>query len=268
MDNDQLRYSTVHFDVRKKLDISFPDYILLDMIYILSGKYGKCYKSTSALASDMGLSFNGVKKMIQRLVDRELIITDGHTLQVTQAFMDVAYFNKTGRVSEIAQSSIDKSENIVKSQKLHKVQKPAKDNRGEAQKDGITSEIAQSGSKLHKVHKIAQSSDKNKHRTKKNNKHIPIEARNLETALYLSVKRNFPNLQVKDPQGSWAEDIEKIHRIDGYSWEKIVAVAKWSQEDNFWQQNIRSGKKLREKFDTLMVRVTSGNGRAPKVVKI
>jgi hypothetical protein len=129
------------------------------MIHVLSGKYGKCYKSTSALAYDMGLSFNGVKKMIQRLIDRELLLSDGNTFQVTQAFIDIAYFNKTGRVTKTAQSAnqgTTEVKNVLKQPKLHKVQQTL------LEEDDITTKTAQSSKKLHKVQRIAQSSDKNK----------------------------------------------------------------------------------------------------------
>jgi hypothetical protein len=49
----------------------------------------------------------------------------------------------------------------------------------------------------------------------------------------------------------WARDIDKLIRIDGHSPEEIEAVIRWCQADPFWQANIRSCKKLREKYDTL-----------------
>lgn len=49
----------------------------------------------------------------------------------------------------------------------------------------------------------------------------------------------------------WARDIERLIHIDGHSPEEIEAVIQWCQADPFWQANIRSGKKLREKYDTL-----------------
>lgn len=55
----------------------------------------------------------------------------------------------------------------------------------------------------------------------------------------------------------WAEDIEKLHRIDGYDYKLITAVADWSQQDNFWKQNIRSGATLRKQFTKLLVRIKS-----------
>lgn len=59
----------------------------------------------------------------------------------------------------------------------------------------------------------------------------------------------------------WAADIERIHRIDGYEWELISRVLKFSQSDLFWQRNILSGAKFRKQFVTLMSHM--GKGPAP-----
>ena len=49
----------------------------------------------------------------------------------------------------------------------------------------------------------------------------------------------------------WADDIDKLIRIDGHDPQEIEAVVRWCQTDSFWKANIRSGWKLREKFDQL-----------------
>lgn len=49
----------------------------------------------------------------------------------------------------------------------------------------------------------------------------------------------------------WAGDIDRLIRIDGHTPEEIEPVIRWCQADPFWQANVRSGKKLRDKFDTL-----------------
>lgn len=63
-----------------------------------------------------------------------------------------------------------------------------------------------------------------------------------------------------EPQ-KWAADIEKLNRIDGYPYDVIMAVVRWSQDDDFWKQNIRSGSKLRKQFETLLVRMKSQKQR-------
>jgi hypothetical protein len=63
----------------------------------------------------------------------------------------------------------------------------------------------------------------------------------------------------------WAHDIDKIIRVDGRRSEDVEAVIIWCQKDQFWGPNILSGRKLREKFDTLIGRMSSnGNAQKPK----
>ena len=65
---------------------------------------------------------------------------------------------------------------------------------------------------------------------------------------------------------SWADAIDKCNRIDGHPWDEIKLVLKFSQDDPFWQANILSGKKFREKYVELLAKMTAGAapaGRAP-----
>jgi hypothetical protein len=57
----------------------------------------------------------------------------------------------------------------------------------------------------------------------------------------------------------WAEDISKLNRIDGRTWEEIEDVIRWVKTPGqFWAPNIMSGKKLREKFDTITAQMKRG----------
>lgn len=62
-------------------------------------------------------------------------------------------------------------------------------------------------------------------------------------------KSNFkqPNLK------RWEADIEKAIRIDSRTVDQLISCINWiySEQGSFWIPNIMSGKKLREKFDTM-----------------
>jgi hypothetical protein len=62
---------------------------------------------------------------------------------------------------------------------------------------------------------------------------------------------------------SWAVSIERLHRIDGRSWERIREVIGWLPSSNFWAPNIQSGEKLRKQFDRLEVEMAKTRGRSP-----
>jgi hypothetical protein len=94
-------------------------------------------------------------------------------------------------------------------------------------------------------------------------------------------------VRVRDPKAKaartedltgWARDIDLLMRIDQRSPDEIRRVIEWCQlPGGFWGPNILSGRKLREKFDTLsgqMMRETSdakyerrnGNYRVPQIL--
>ena len=80
---------------------------------------------------------------------------------------------------------------------------------------------------------------------------IPLQiAKHLEDSI-LVFKPNFN--RPKSLEG-WATDIEKAIRIDGRTKEELTECIDWiftTFKGEFWRANIQSGKKLREKFDTL-----------------
>lgn len=55
----------------------------------------------------------------------------------------------------------------------------------------------------------------------------------------------------------WAGDFDKLNRIDGYSWEDIKETLGWSQQDEFWKNNILSGQTFRKQFVKLFLTMTS-----------
>ena len=77
----------------------------------------------------------------------------------------------------------------------------------------------------------------------------------LSLHLYNLVNKNFnikkPNLQ------TWATHIDKIIRIDGRSAEEVKRVIDWSQQDDFWKQNIRSTTKLRKHYAQLCMKMNT-----------
>lgn len=66
------------------------------------------------------------------------------------------------------------------------------------------------------------------------------------------------NIKTKKPNfTNWAKHIDLMLRVDNRNVEDIKAVITWSQNDDFWKSNIRSTKKLREKFETLFLQMNN-----------
>lgn len=71
----------------------------------------------------------------------------------------------------------------------------------------------------------------------------------LANKLLTYVKKNF---SPKDTNlEAWANDIRLMMTQDGRTEEQISRVIDWSQNDSFWYANVRSAKKLREKYDEM-----------------
>ncbi len=87
-------------------------------------------------------------------------------------------------------------------------------------------------------------------------KFTPKDIESVETLVELIQRRN-PAWVMKASKDSWAEDINKIHRIDGRSYEQINFMIRWVQADEFWAKNILSASKLREKFNDLIPKLQS-----------
>lgn len=62
----------------------------------------------------------------------------------------------------------------------------------------------------------------------------------------------------------WHQAMDRLNRTDGYTADQIRQVIDWSQQDEFWQGNILSAPKLREKFDQLKTRMLNERNRPAK----
>lgn len=82
----------------------------------------------------------------------------------------------------------------------------------------------------------------------------------LANDLRLLILANHPTAKVPAVPTAWAEDINRMLYLDKRKAEDVEAVINFCQHDTFWQANILSGKKLREKYDQLYIKM---NGKPP-----
>ena len=76
----------------------------------------------------------------------------------------------------------------------------------------------------------------------------------LSELLFEKILSRNPKYKKADLQ-TWAKNIDLMRRVDGRTPEDIRAVILWCQSDPFWQSNILSTGKLREKFDQLQMKM-------------
>lgn len=124
-------YATLIYEVREQLDISWLEYVYLDMVYHLS-KDGWCYKSLDNSASDMGISRIGLIKMRNRLIAKQLLIKNlrGHVKPSVTVY-------KVYRKDQQAVNLVTKSVNKVYSSSKQSI--PKNNNRITLDNKGIKS---------------------------------------------------------------------------------------------------------------------------------
>ena len=94
------------------------------------------------------------------------------------------------------------------------------------------------------------------HHHKKRNDSHPVDAGDLSFC-----KRFLATLRQLNPQHSeprnwerWCRDVRLMRETDGHSREQIADMMRWVSADPFWQANILSPGKLRQKWDQLAAR--------------
>lgn len=86
--------------------------------------------------------------------------------------------------------------------------------------------------------------------------------------LILSCKETVPNAKVPESdseKAKWAVEIDRMKRLDNRTEEQIQKVLDYATTNSFWKSNIRSTKKLREKFEILYAQIMRGPDRKPVV---
>lgn len=102
------------------------------------------------------------------------------------------------------------------------------------------------------------------------NNHLELRTNELTSRAYTAQVKGLANLLadlianngVKRPNvtDKWFADIDRLQRIDGYSYEQIERVIRWAQADSFWQANILSPSKLRKQFSQLQMKIKNTGG--------
>nr|WP_227572137.1 replication protein [Bacillus tropicus] len=97
--------------------------------------------------------------------------------------------------------------------------------------------------------------------TKKKPSRHKFETCDTNGAKYLFEKIKGNNPKQKEPNfDNWANEFRLMRERDNREPQEIKDVIDWCQADPFWQGNILSPKKLREKFDQLTIQMNSKKG--------
>lgn len=102
-----LTYTNIQHVFRKTNGLSCNEYVLCDMIYFLSTSPqntagGWCYSKRETLAEDLGITKQGVLKMIEKLIEKGFIIKHDVTkfLRTTERW-NMVYFENVPSVNKV-----------------------------------------------------------------------------------------------------------------------------------------------------------------------
>jgi hypothetical protein len=150
-----------------------------------------------------------------------------------------------------------------------KSQNPAENEKIQTEKGAKESKVKES-----KVNKTSGSAEpfsvsENPLKAKENAVADMTEPIKLANLFLTSHRKEFPDYlcgkDTKNITDKWAQDIEKLIRIDKKPPETIRLVILWVKTPgNFWFHNIESGKKLREKFERLYGEMQTRKTGPPK----
>lgn len=123
-------------------------------------------------------------------------------------------------------------------------------------KSGVSQDVAKSRGESQQVADVAPVSvsvtvDVTEESKAENRRHV-FTADDKTTAewMWRLVHAAFPSGKQPNLE-RWASEIRLIREADGRSSAEIRSLFEWANRHNFWQSNIRSPGKLREKWDTL-----------------
>ncbi|MGH0567320.1 hypothetical protein ACQVQF_24705 [Bacillus cereus] len=207
------------------------------------------------MAFELGYSIESAKALLDRFINHhELVVYNEETREVCILNWGKYNLNKGGKPIE---DCIKKELKSIKDLSLVKLVLERTENTSLVQKVSVYAGLDDT---LHDTSTIRGQKEKEKEKEKKTSRH-KFETCDTNGAKYLFEKIKDNNPKQKEPNfDSWANDFRLMREKDNRELQEIKDVIDWCQADPFWQGNILSPKKLREKFDQLTIQMKSKKG--------
>ncbi|WP_166705091.1 hypothetical protein [Bacillus albus] len=209
------------------------------------------------MAFELGYSIESAKALLDRFINHhELIVYNEETREICILNWGKYNLNKGGKPIE---DCIKKELKSIKDVSLVKLVLERTENIALVQKISVYAGLDDT---FHDTSTIRgqKEKEKEKEKEKKTPRH-KFETCDTNGAKYLFEKIKGNNHKQKEPNfDSWANDFRLMREKDNRELQEIKDVIDWCQADPFWQGNILSPKKLREKFDQLTIQMNSKKG--------
>ncbi|HHT7143151.1 TPA: hypothetical protein ACTZ34_005106 [Bacillus cereus] len=209
------------------------------------------------MAFELGYSIESAKALLDRFINHhELIVYNEETREICILNWGKYNLNKGGKPIE---DCIKKELKSIKDLSLVKLVLERTENTALVQKISVYAGLDDT---FHDTSTIRgqKEKEKEKEKEKKTPRH-KFETCDTNGAKYLFEKIKGNNPKQKEPNfDSWANEFRLMRERDNREPQEIKDVIDWCQADPFWQGNILSPKKLREKFDQLTIQMNSKKG--------
>ena len=237
---DMKRYYTIDMQVMLKFGLTISKWMLLELVHFRQAvaDNGYCDDTRKELAEAINLKASTVKNLVSQLV------TDGYLKRNSKNHIKTT--PKWHKLQSLNGKNLDEEEGSFQNDGSNK-RGHSKMTEGSFQNDG------NGHSKMTTISIYRE----NKEREERSD---ALDVANYLLKKILTVKPNFktPNID------NWVKDIDKAIRLDKRTKRELINAIDfiYSPKGTFWQANILSGAKLREKFDTLEMQAIRAGGNS------
>lgn len=203
--------------------------LLYGEITALSNERGYCWASNDYFAGLYGVSKTTIKNWLKSLEDNNHIVRK------------VKYKNGSKEIeSRFISISPPRQENLPTS--ARKLTDPRQENLPTPRQEICPDNNTSINNTINNTNKEEVETSPVKYST---------EHFTLASKLKNNLMNDFPKEMQKADIGKWADVIRLMNEKDNHTIEQIDYVLNWLPTNSFWFGNIRSAKKLRDKFETL-----------------
>ena len=246
MDEKPNYYAIIPANVRYDNDLPPMAKLLYGEITCLTQKNGFCWATNSYFAELYGMSKDRISRLINLLERKGYIsvhIERNEKNEVMKRYIKIGASEIPIPIGENVNSPIGKNNNSP----IGKKDKENNINLNNTSMNNKKEEVSPAGGHAPKT--------------------VDPKAKEMAELLFSLHKQADP--KAKKPNiDSWADDIEKISRLDGRSYDDIEKVIRWVKTPgNFWFANIMSGKKLRLQFSRLYIEANKSPGVGRKTIQ-
>lgn len=213
------------------------------------------------MAFELGYSIESAKALLDRFINHhDLVVYNEETRELCILNWGKYNLNKGGKPIE---DCIKKELKSIKDLSLVRLVLERTENTSLVQKVSVyvgLDDTSHDTSTIRGQKEKEKEKEKEKKKEKKTSRH-KFETCDTNAAKYLFELIKGNNPKQKGPKfDSWANEFRLMRERDHREPQEIKDVIDWCQADPFWQGNILSPKKLREKFDQLTIQMKSKKG--------